>query len=56
VGVALSIYSTVTRLLNAPLLSVTTTAVARALGLAEGLSSLAKSVLTVEQTLRCRKA
>ena len=36
VGVALSIYSTVTRLLNAPLLSVTTTAVARALGLAEG--------------------
>lgn len=36
VGVALSIYSTVTRLLNAPLLSVTTTAVARALGHTEG--------------------
>ncbi len=36
VGVALSIYTTVTRLLNAPLLSVTTTAVAGALGRTEG--------------------
>lgn len=36
VGVSLSIYSSVTRLLNSPLLSVTTTAVAAALGRSEG--------------------
>ena len=36
VGVSLSIYSTITRLLNSPLLSVTTTAVASALGRSDG--------------------
>lgn len=35
-GVSLSIYSSVTRLLNSPLLSVTTTAVAAAVGRSEG--------------------
>lgn len=35
-GVSLSVYSTITRLLNSPLLSVTTTAVASALGRSEG--------------------
>lgn len=35
-GVSLSVYSTVTRLLNSPLLSVTTTAVASALGRSDG--------------------
>ena len=39
-GVSLSIYSSITRLLNSPLLSVTTTAVAAALGRSEGVRVL----------------